>query len=153
MAVDTCTNAIFMSLKYLNASGTATIPARTYISVPGAILHAGLQLKMDPALEWTGTYRLHPFPVVDGAVRFTAGMYEPGTLHCLSFHRRKHVPIGRGGMILTDDAKAARWLRLARYNGRRTDMPYHLQVKFQLARALWYTLLILSCPTPSAEKL
>jgi dTDP-4-amino-4,6-dideoxygalactose transaminase len=45
-------------------------------------------------------------------------MYEPGTLHTLSFHRRKHLAIGRGGMILTDDAEAAKWLRLARYDTR-----------------------------------
>ena len=84
-------------------------------------------MRFDRTRLWRGSYRLEPFPVVDGAVRFTAGMYEPGTLHCLSFHRRKHLPIGKGGMILTDDAEAARWLRLVRYNGRRMDMPYSKQ--------------------------
>ena len=132
VALDTCTFAIFMSLKYLNATGTVTIPASTYISVPASILHAGLEVKFDANLEWSGTYRLDPYPVVDGAVRFTSGMYEKGTLHCLSFHRRKHLQIGRGGMILTDDIEAARWLRLARYNGRRTDIKYQEQEDFQV---------------------
>jgi dTDP-4-amino-4,6-dideoxygalactose transaminase len=37
---------------------------------------------------------------------------------CLSFHFKKLIPIGRGGMILTNDARAADWLRKARYDGR-----------------------------------
>jgi dTDP-4-amino-4,6-dideoxygalactose transaminase len=132
VALDTCTFAIFLALKYLKATGTVTIPASTYISVPASILHAGLKVEFDSNLEWSGTYRLDPYPIVDGAVRFTSGMYEKGTLHCLSFHRRKHLQIGRGGMILTDDPDAARWLRLARYNGRRTDVKYQEQEDFEL---------------------
>ena len=49
-------------------------------------------------------------------------MYEGG-LHCLSFHAKKHINIGRGGMILTDDADARDWLKLARYDGR-PEAPY-----------------------------
>jgi dTDP-4-amino-4,6-dideoxygalactose transaminase len=44
-------------------------------------------------------------------------MYAGG-LHCLSFHAKKLLPIGRGGIILTDDANADAWLRLARFDGR-----------------------------------
>ena len=66
-----------MALKYLNASGTVTIPARTYVSVPATILHAGLRVKFDKDLEWSRSYRLEPYPVVDGAVRFTSGKKQP----------------------------------------------------------------------------
>ena len=45
-------------------------------------------------------------------------MYAPGTYHCLSFHIRKHIPIGKGGMILTDDKVAYDWFRTVRYEGR-----------------------------------
>jgi dTDP-4-amino-4,6-dideoxygalactose transaminase len=45
-------------------------------------------------------------------------MYEPGTHFCVSFQYRKHLPIGRGGMILTDDPEAVRWYKLARFSGR-----------------------------------
>jgi len=38
---------------------------------------------------------------------------------CLSFHIKKLLPIGRGGMILTDDWQAVSWLRRARFDGRR----------------------------------
>jgi len=46
------------------------------------------------------------------------GMFKPGTFHCLSFHIRKHIPIGKGGMILTDDKEAYDWFRTVRYEGR-----------------------------------
>jgi|TARA_R110001583_G_scaffold35317_2_gene117642 dTDP-4-amino-4,6-dideoxygalactose transaminase len=117
VACDSCTNAMFLSLKYLNASGKITIPSKTYLSVPGLILHAGCDIDFIDQ-DWSGTYRLDPYPVIDGATRFTKGMYIPGTLHCLSFHIRKILPIAKGGMILTDDKEAVEWLKLAEYEGR-----------------------------------
>jgi dTDP-4-amino-4,6-dideoxygalactose transaminase len=44
-------------------------------------------------------------------------MYQGG-FHVTSFQLKKRIPIGRGGMILTDDADAVNWLRRARYDGR-----------------------------------
>lgn len=117
VALDSCTNALFLCLKYLRASGEISIPKRTYLSVPGAIIHAGCKPQFDD-IVWTGAYRLKPFPIIDGATRFTKEMYEPGTFHCLSFHIRKIVPIGKGGMILTDDQDAQQWFKLAVYEGR-----------------------------------
>ena len=117
VAVDNCTNGMFMALKYLNAKGTITLPKKTYLSVPGLVIHAGCQIKFED-FEWSGVYKLDPYPVVDGATRFTKDMYVPGTFHCLSFHIRKVLAIGKGGMILTDDKEAADWFRRARYEGR-----------------------------------
>ena len=37
---------------------------------------------------------------------------------CLSFHIKKQLPIGKGGMILTDNKEAVEWLKKARYEGR-----------------------------------
>ena len=37
---------------------------------------------------------------------------------CLSFHLKKNVPIGKGGMILTDSKEAYKWMYLAVYEGR-----------------------------------
>lgn len=37
---------------------------------------------------------------------------------CLSFHIKKHLNIGKGGMILTDNENAAKWFKKARYEGR-----------------------------------
>lgn len=120
IATDCCTSALFLSLKYAHKHAlwveTIAIPAKTYASVPMAIIHAGFK----PAFmdePWVGTYQLKPFDVWDGAKRFRKGMYNGG-LHCLSFHAKKLIPIGRGGMILTDDEYAANWLKKARYDGR-----------------------------------
>ena len=45
-------------------------------------------------------------------------MYIDGMLMCLSFHIKKHLSIGKGGMILTDDEAAYKWFKRARYEGR-----------------------------------
>jgi len=118
VSVDSCTNAIFLALQYCKVAGKeVTIPSRTYPSVPCCIKHAGGKVRFKD-YKWKGIYRLDPFPIIDGAKRFTRGMYEKGSYHCLSFHARKHLPIGRGGMILTDDEEAVKWFRMARFDGR-----------------------------------
>lgn len=123
VAVDSCTNSIFLSLKYLKATEQVTFPSRTYVSAPMAAILAGCDIKFVD-YEWSGTYRLDPYPIVDSAVRFTKGMYEKGTLQCLSFQIKKRLPIGKGGMILTDDPEANRWLRSALFEGRHLEYPY-----------------------------
>jgi dTDP-4-amino-4,6-dideoxygalactose transaminase len=115
VAVDCCSNALFLACKYVGVR-EVILPARTYISVPFAVIHAGGTVRFSD-YNWLGTYELAPYAITDGAKRFRRGMYAGG-LHCLSFHAKKHVPIGRGGMVLTDDEKAANWLRRARYDGR-----------------------------------
>jgi dTDP-4-amino-4,6-dideoxygalactose transaminase len=120
VAVDCCTNGLFLSLKYQQFIGNdaqfVTCPARTYVSVPMAVKHAGYKLWFDD-FTWSGVYPLSPFRIYDGAKRFKRGMYQGG-LHCLSFHTKKILNIGRGGMVLTDDEKAVEWLKKARYDGR-----------------------------------
>ena len=117
VSVDNCTDALFLCLKYLNASGTITLPSKTWISVPCTVIHAGCKVNFED-YEWSGKYQLKPYPVWDGAVQMKRGMYQSETFHCLSFHIRKHIPIGKGGMILTDDKKAYDWFRIVRYEGR-----------------------------------
>jgi dTDP-4-amino-4,6-dideoxygalactose transaminase len=45
-------------------------------------------------------------------------MYIPGSFMCLSFHIKKSLGIGKGGMILTDSKEAVEWFKKARYEGR-----------------------------------
>lgn len=116
VAVDCCSHGLFLSLKYLKATGTITIPSRTYVSVPMQIKHAGCNVTFED-IEWSGVYQLKPYPVWDGAVRWTKGMYKGG-MHVVSFQIKKRIPIGRGGMILTDDEEAYKWLKRACYDGR-----------------------------------
>jgi len=120
VAVDSCTNALFLACKYLGVEDV-WIPARTYLSVPMSILHAGGRVHFEDR-EWRGAYQLKPYPIWDGAKRFRSGMYQGG-LHCLSFHANKIIAIGKGGMVLTDDIDAVDWLKQARYEGRH-QRPY-----------------------------
>jgi dTDP-4-amino-4,6-dideoxygalactose transaminase len=116
VAVDCCSHGIFLALKYLKAQGEIIVPSRTYISVPTQVLHAGCWVKFED-YEWSGVYQLKPYPIWDGAVRWQNGMYQGG-FHVLSFQIKKRIPIGRGGMILTDDKNAYDWLKRARHDGR-----------------------------------
>jgi dTDP-4-amino-4,6-dideoxygalactose transaminase len=120
VAVESCTAALFFCFKYLNVR-TVEVPKRTYHSVPMQVLHSGGGVKF-VNLKWKGDYRLNPYPIIDSAVRFKKNMYEKGTFRCLSFQYSKHIPIGRGGMILTDSKKAADLFRLAR-NDQRQEIP------------------------------
>ena len=117
VSVDSCTDALFLCLKYLNATGTITLPSRTWISVPCTVIQSGCKVQFEN-YKWSGAYQLKPYDIWDGAVRMKKGMYKKGSFHCLSFHIRKHIPIGKGGMILTDDKKAYDWFRTVRYEGR-----------------------------------
>jgi len=125
VAVDSCTNALFLCLKYCynyTNFDKITIPANTYISVPQTILNAGFKLEFY-YMRWDGYYTLGPLPIYDMAVRFTKGMYAGGFC-CLSFQIKKRLPIGKGGMILLDNAGAYEWLKKARYEGRDITKPY-----------------------------
>ncbi len=103
VAVDSCTNALFLCCKAVSAY-EITPPAKTYLSVPMSCIHAGASVKFED-IDWEGMYQLKPYPIYDAAKRFTSNMYIPGTHMCLSFHIKKHPKIGKGGMILTDDEK------------------------------------------------
>jgi dTDP-4-amino-4,6-dideoxygalactose transaminase len=129
VAVESCSAAIFLCCVYRQVK-EVEIPARTYPSVPCAIIHAGGSVRFH-TLSWVGVYQLFPWEIWDGALRFRRGMYQGGLL-CLSFHAKKHLKIGRGGMILTDDPDADRWLRLARFDGRE-EVDLSQQKEFKVA--------------------
>tara|TARA_Y100000310_G_scaffold112746_1_gene111261 strand:+ start:9644 stop:10246 length:603 start_codon:yes stop_codon:yes gene_type:complete len=122
VSVDSGTNALFLCCKYLEVE-TVIIPAQTYLSVPQSIMHAGGKIKFED-IKWQGIYQLKPYSLYDAAKRFTSGMYIPGSFMTLSFHIKKHLKMGKGGMILTDDKEAVEWLKRARYEGRGT-VKYH----------------------------
>ena len=124
VSLDSCTNALFLCCMYENVKGKEVyIPKQTYLSVPQSIMHAGGEVVFED-LSWRGIYQLKPFPIFDAAKRFTSDMYRPGTHMCLSFHIKKHLKIGKGGMILTDNKDMADWAREARYEGRSEGVRY-----------------------------
>jgi dTDP-4-amino-4,6-dideoxygalactose transaminase len=120
VSVDSCTNALFLVCKYLNVC-KVTIPSQTYLSVPMSIINSGGDVIFDKSVEtneWSGFYQLKPYPIYDSAKRLTSNMYIPNSFMCLSFHIKKSLGIGKGGMILTDNLDAVNWFKKARYEGR-----------------------------------
>jgi len=122
VAVESCTAAIFLSLMHWKTHhgpiGEVTIPSRTYPSVPCSIIHAGGKVKFEDE-KWNGEYELWPLMIWDSALRFKKDMYKHKSSHqCISFHIKKLIPIGRGGMILTDDKEDYEWFKKARFDGR-----------------------------------
>lgn len=120
VAVDSCTNAILLSLKYhLSFAPTNIIglPAYTYVGVAYAVLNAGGVCEFTDYV-WDGAYKLGYTDIIDSARRFRKRIYIPGSLYCISCHWGKHLKIGRGGFILTDDEQAYNALLRMRYDGR-----------------------------------
>jgi dTDP-4-amino-4,6-dideoxygalactose transaminase len=125
VAVDSCTNALFLALlcwrAVIGGVETVYLPKRTYVGVAQVARNAGLRIVWRD-IDWTGQYRVEPIDVWDAAKRFTSGMWRagdyPGRMVCVSFQAGKLLPIGRGGAILTDSAAAVAWLKRARFDGR-----------------------------------
>jgi dTDP-4-amino-4,6-dideoxygalactose transaminase len=124
VACDSCTNALLLALKYEKVTkdiSRVILPCHTYVGVAYSCLNAGLKIQFEE-YPWEGQYRIGYTNVIDSARRFTKGMYIPNTLYCLSAHWGKHLKIGRGGFILTDDAESARVLRIMRFDGRQAGV-------------------------------
>lgn len=128
VTVDNQSNALFLALMYENVKDVeVSIPCRTYPSVPCEIIHAGGKVKWLPVEGNTikGAYQLAPTKVWDSALKFTADMYVQNTHMCLSFTGPyKHLKLSKGGAILTDDEKAYKWFKRARFSGR-NECSYH----------------------------
>jgi dTDP-4-amino-4,6-dideoxygalactose transaminase len=129
VAVDNASNALYLCLMLEQAKGCIiTIPERTYVSVPCEIIMAGCKVAWSDVTgeTITGAYRLKPTRIWDSALCFTADMYKPGQLMCISFTGAyKHLKLGKGGAILCDTKEDAEWLKKARNSGR-SECSYHV---------------------------
>ena len=125
IACDSNSNAIKLVLEYLKVKDREIeIPKHTYASVPMQIIHSG-NIPKFVDMNWCGEYLLFPLPIVDSACRFRKGMYMDDTYQILSFHHRKILNIGKGGMILTNDENFVSWARPMIYDGRHIDKLYN----------------------------
>lgn len=132
VSVDNQSNALFLSLFYEKnikkiQYDSVIIPNRTYPSVPCEIIHAGFKVKFYEleSEKLKGAYKLINTKVYDSALRFTSNMYIKNTHMCVSFTGPyKHLKLGKGGAILTDDLEAYKWFKKARFSGR-DECSYH----------------------------
>ena len=125
VAVDCCTHAIELCLRHMNIQHFS-VPKRTYISVP--FLAKKLNISFEWKDEnWQDYYYLGGTNIIDAAVLWRSGSYIPGTFMCVSFQYRKHLSLGRGGIILTDNRESANILKKMSYDGRSPSVPWRQQ--------------------------
>ena len=125
VAVDCCTHAIELCLRYQNVK-SITVPKRTYISIPFLANKLGIELRWKDE-DWQDYYWVDDFQIIDAAVLWKENSYITGTFMCLSFQFQKHLSLGRGGMILTGNHVARDELKKMSYDGRLPDVPWREQ--------------------------
>ena len=125
IAVDCCTHGIELCLRHQNVK-SITVPKRTYLSIPFLADKLGIELKWKDE-NWKDYYYIGDTNIIDAAVLWKENSYIPGTLMCLSFQFQKHLSLGRGGMILTDDYDVAHELTQMSYDGRIPNVPWRDQ--------------------------
>ena len=124
VAFDSCTHGIEVCLRYTNAT-SINVPKRTYISIPFLASKIGIELEWRDE-DWQDYYYLTN-NIIDSAVLWEENSYIPNTFMGLSFQFQKHLSLGRGGIILTDNKEAAIQLKKMSYDGRLPDIPWRNQ--------------------------
>ena len=124
VATDCCTHAIELCLSQQGVS-SISVPKHTYISVPMLSIKLGIDLSWRDE-EWLDYYYLTD-NIIDAAVLWKEKSYIPGTFMCVSFQFKKHLSLGRGGVILLDDPAVATELKKMSYDGRSPDTPWATQ--------------------------
>jgi len=125
VAVDCCTHGIELCLIDQKVQ-SITVPKRTYISVPFLANKLNIELNWKDE-NWQDYYYIGDTNIIDAAVLWKNNSYIPDTFMCLSFQFRKHLSLGRGGMILTDNEEASKRLKKMSYDGRLPNVPWREQ--------------------------
>tara|TARA_R110000851_G_scaffold120753_1_gene249239 strand:- start:61 stop:669 length:609 start_codon:yes stop_codon:yes gene_type:complete len=124
VAVDCCTHGLELCLR-MKGNQKITVPKHTYLSVPM------LAEKLNLEIEWTDDkwqdYYYMTDDIVDAAVYWEANSYIPSTYMCVSFQFRKHLSLGRGGIILFDNKEDYDVLKKMSYDGRNPDESWSVQ--------------------------
>ena len=123
VATDCCTHAIELCLRLYKPQSTVNCPRHTYLSVPMTFEKLNLSWEFCDA-HWSNYYYIGNTNIIDAAVYWKRDGYILGSLMCLSFQYRKHLNLGRGGMILLDNAEQYETLSKMRYDGRTDDKPW-----------------------------
>lgn len=144
VAVDSCTSALFLSLKWESMKGVTHvgIPSMTVPLVANAAIEAGMTIKFHDETEWVGSaYELLGTDVIDSAHELRRGQYAALrklglTEHakvCFSFYPTKTVGSADGGAIATDDVEFATWARSAATYGRIQGDKYNNSWEYDVA--------------------
>jgi dTDP-4-amino-4,6-dideoxygalactose transaminase len=132
VAVDSCTNALWLSLRYERRNGPREIgcPGMTFASVAHTIVQNDHGLTFTDEYHAGSAYQLRNTNIWDCAHQIERGMYKKGTTMCFSFYPNKVLSSAEGGAIATDDPEMVEWLKGARWNGRYARSFSDYDIKF-----------------------
>ena len=126
VATDCCTHGVELCLRREKLDRPISIPKHTYISIPFLAMKLNIPWHWKDE-EWVDYYELSNTRIYDAAVLWKENSYMPDTFMCLSFQFQKHLSLGRGGMILTDNKQAWDELKRMSYDGREPNVPWREQ--------------------------
>jgi dTDP-4-amino-4,6-dideoxygalactose transaminase len=143
--VDSCTSALFLSIKYLQSKlpfmKTAYLPSFTFAATANEAVHAGLEVTFgDVSMEdgclvpdLVNNYDLvipvhyagnkadtdYGLEVVEDSAHSIDKNQCLGSnnLVCFSFYTTKNITMGEGGAICTNSEEAYNWFKQARHHG------------------------------------
>jgi hypothetical protein len=127
VVTDGCTHALELCLRYDQVKKTR-FTAYTYLSVPMLMHHLDIEYELISE-KWVGEYQLYGTRIWDSARRLEPGMYNSGTMQCLSFGWTKPLQLGKVGAILLDDADAYRVMSRQRSDGRDLHVPWETETE------------------------
>ena len=125
VATDSCTHALELCLRYQDVKHSAC-PMHTYLSVPMTFEKLGIKYRLLNA-KWKEYYHLANTNIIDAAVTWRENSYVPNTFMCISFQFKKHLSLGRCGIILCSNQKDRDELVKLSYDGRTRDTNWQEQ--------------------------
>lgn len=150
VAVNSCTSALFLSLKALGIGpgDEVIVPSFTFAATANVVVHCGAtpifadvkpeDFCLDPKFVekvWTKKTKVvvpvhyagnlahtdYPTMVVEDSAHRIAKNHNSKNLVCYSFYATKNLTTGEGGMITTEDEKLTEWMVKARLHGLSRD--------------------------------
>ena len=119
VATDCCTHAVELCMRYKNTS-SMSIPKHTYLSIPMTAIKLSKPFSWIDS-RWSEYYYLTD-GIYDAAVLWKANSYIKDSYMCISFQHKKHLKLGRGGMILCQNKSDYKQLKAMSYDGRDLDI-------------------------------
>lgn len=129
VAVDSCTSALFLSIKQ-EKSAVIGIPSMTVPLVADAIIEAGKQIVFNDQTEWVGSaYKLEYTHIWDSAHQLERNQFKKMKLGrkdklCFSFYPTKNIGSADGGAIATNDKEFYEWAKKISTYGRNQGTKY-----------------------------
>ena len=128
IAVDSCTHALELALRFSTPTMYATIPAHTHFSIPMTLKKLEIEY-MFTEDKWENEYRIQGSTVYDSSQFLGKDMFQTENpnqtkIICVSFGPGSALEIGYGGAILTNDRKAYDWIQGVVADGRDLDIQY-----------------------------